>query len=51
MRGPDLEKLQRSTPSNLMKRLKQFPGIVDIDSSYEGGLPELQVKIDRAQGG
>ena len=46
MRGADLETL-RVYASNLMKRLKQIPGIVDLDSSYEGGLPELQVNIDR----
>jgi len=27
--------------------LKNTPGVVDLDSSYEGGLPELQVHIDR----
>ena len=46
MRGPDLETL-RIYADSLMKRLRKIPGIVDLDSSYEGGLPELQVNIDR----
>jgi hydrophobic/amphiphilic exporter-1 (mainly G- bacteria), HAE1 family len=46
MRGPDLDML-RDYADKLMTRLKQIPGIVDLDSSYEGGLPELQVNIDR----
>jgi hydrophobic/amphiphilic exporter-1 (mainly G- bacteria), HAE1 family len=46
MRGPDLD-LLRDYADKLMARLKQIPGIVDLDSSYEGGLPELQVNIDR----
>ena len=33
----------------LMTRLRKIPGIVDLDSSYEGGLPELQVNIDRTK--
>src|SRR5262249_35741848 len=31
----------------LRGELVKVPGIVDLDSSYEGGLPELQVHIDR----
>ena len=46
MRGPDLDVL-RDYADRLMVRLKRIPGIVDLDSSYEGGLPELQVNIDR----
>ncbi len=48
MRGPDLEAL-RGYADNLMARLRKIPGIVDLDSSYEGGLPELQVNIDRTK--
>jgi HAE1 family hydrophobic/amphiphilic exporter-1 len=48
MRGPDLEAL-RAYADNLMARFRKIPGIVDLDSSYEGGLPELQVNIDRAK--
>jgi HAE1 family hydrophobic/amphiphilic exporter-1 len=46
MRGPDLDVL-RNYAKELMARLKKVPGIVDLDSSYEGGLPEVQVNIDR----
>ncbi|MDO8432663.1 MAG: efflux RND transporter permease subunit [Candidatus Binatus sp.] len=48
MRGPDLETL-KTYASTLMARLRKIPGIVDLDSSYEGGLPELQVNIDRTK--
>ena len=46
MRGPDLDVLQE-LPRNCARSCNKIPGIVDIDSSYEGGLPELQVHIDR----
>ena len=48
MRGPDLEVL-KGYADTLMARLRNIPGIVDLDSSYEGGLPELQVNIDRTK--
>ena len=48
MRGPDLEAL-RGYADNLMARLRKIRGIVDLDSTYEGGLPELQVNIDRTK--
>ncbi len=46
LRGSDLDVLQKYT-AQLRAQLNKIPGIVDIDSSYEGGLPELQVHIDR----
>jgi hydrophobic/amphiphilic exporter-1 (mainly G- bacteria), HAE1 family len=46
LRGPDLEVL-RTSADRLRAKLEKIPGIVDIDSTYEGGLPELQVHIDR----
>jgi HAE1 family hydrophobic/amphiphilic exporter-1 len=46
VQGPDLEKLQ-VIAKGLEKEIRTIPGVVDIDSSYEGGLPELQVNIDR----
>ncbi|HXN87606.1 MAG TPA: efflux RND transporter permease subunit, partial [Candidatus Binataceae bacterium] len=46
VQGPDLEKLQ-VIATQLRKQIEGIPGVVDIDSSYEGGLPELQVNIDR----
>ncbi|MGH7863858.1 MAG: efflux RND transporter permease subunit, partial [Candidatus Binataceae bacterium] len=46
VRGPDLDTL-RSYTSRLQAELLKMPGVVDLDSTYEGGLPELQVHIDR----
>ncbi|MFZ0889369.1 MAG: efflux RND transporter permease subunit [Candidatus Binataceae bacterium] len=46
LRGPDLEVL-RSQADRLKTLLLGVKGAVDIDSTYEGGLPELQVHIDR----
>ena len=46
VRGPDLEKLQ-AIIAQLRAQVKHYPGRLDIDSTYEGGLPELQVHIDR----
>jgi hydrophobic/amphiphilic exporter-1 (mainly G- bacteria), HAE1 family len=46
VQGPELEKLQ-VIAAQLRKQVEKIPGVVDIDSSYEGGLPELQVNIDR----
>jgi HAE1 family hydrophobic/amphiphilic exporter-1 len=48
VRGPDLDVL-RNYSDTLMSRLRSIRGIVDLDSSYEGGLPELQVNIDRTK--
>jgi HAE1 family hydrophobic/amphiphilic exporter-1 len=46
LRGPDLAVLKRYA-DKLSAELKVLPGVADLDSSYEGGLPELQVHIDR----
>jgi len=46
VRGPDLDTLH-SYSSRLQKEIGKLPGVVDLDTSYEGGLPELQVHIDR----
>jgi HAE1 family hydrophobic/amphiphilic exporter-1 len=46
VRGPDLDKLQQIV-GQLRSRMKAIPGVLDIDSTYEAGLPELQVQIDR----
>jgi HAE1 family hydrophobic/amphiphilic exporter-1 len=46
VRGPDLDTL-RSFTSRLQQELGKLPGVVDLDTSFEGGLPELQVHIDR----
>ncbi len=46
LRGSDLEVI-KTYSDRLSADLKNTPGVVDLDSSYEGGLPELQVHIDR----
>jgi HAE1 family hydrophobic/amphiphilic exporter-1 len=46
LRGPNLD-LLRDYADRLRAMLEKLPGVVDLDSSYEGGLPELQVHIDR----
>ncbi|MGE4090328.1 MAG: efflux RND transporter permease subunit, partial [Candidatus Binatia bacterium] len=46
VRGPDLGMLQQYT-DELKTRVGKIPGIVDVDSTFEGGNPELQVHIDR----
>jgi HAE1 family hydrophobic/amphiphilic exporter-1 len=45
LRGPDLGTLQKYA-IDLKARVQQIPGIVDVDSSFEGGNPEPQVHID-----
>lgn len=46
LRGPDLHVLQDLT-DKLKTRVRGLPGIVDVDSTFEGGNPELQVHLDR----
>ena len=46
LRGPDLHVLQELS-EKLKVRVRQLDGIVDVDSTFEGGNPELQVHIDR----
>lgn len=46
LRGPDLHVLQGLT-DKLKTRVRELPGIVDVDSTFEGGNPELQVHLDR----
>jgi HAE1 family hydrophobic/amphiphilic exporter-1 len=48
IQGPDLDALERLT-SQVRDIMASTPGIVDIDSSYETGKPELQVRINRAK--
>ncbi len=42
----DFENLQKYT-KQVMKELAKVPGIVDVDTSFESGKPELKVYIDR----
>ncbi len=46
IRGPNLGTLRRIA-AQVRRQIEQIPGVVDLDSTYEGGLPELQVHIDR----
>jgi HAE1 family hydrophobic/amphiphilic exporter-1 len=46
LQGPDLQKLD-SYSKSMMARMKQLPGVVDVDSSLVFGKPELRVEIDR----
>ena len=44
--GPDLVKLDAYS-KQLVARVKQFPGVVDVDTSMNGGKPEVSVRVDR----
>jgi HAE1 family hydrophobic/amphiphilic exporter-1 len=46
VQGPDLRNLEQYT-NRIMDRLKQVPGLVDLDTNYEPGKPELRVFINR----
>ncbi len=46
LQGPDLNRLNEYA-DKLMARLRQLPGLVDLESSYEPGRPELRVLINR----
>jgi HAE1 family hydrophobic/amphiphilic exporter-1 len=44
--GPDLHKLERQS-QQLVARVKQLAGVVDVDTSLNTGKPELSVQLDR----
>ena len=44
--GPDLDKLTAYT-AEIISRMRQLPGFVDLDSTLSDRKPELQVHIDR----
>lgn len=46
IRGPDLNRLNQYAMA-IMERLRQVPGVEDLQSSYESGKPELRVAINR----
>jgi HAE1 family hydrophobic/amphiphilic exporter-1 len=46
IQGPDLDRLTAYS-SELVKKLKSIPGVVDPDTSLIVGKPELRVRIDR----
>ena len=48
IQGPDIEQLQVYTV-DLMARIRQIPGVVDVDTNFEPTQPELRINIDRAR--
>ncbi|MBM3737466.1 MAG: efflux RND transporter permease subunit [Acidobacteria bacterium] len=46
IQGPDLRQLDRYAAA-IKARLQQVPGLVDLDTNYEPGKPELRVVINR----
>jgi len=46
VRGPDLDKIDMYA-NQLMERIRDIPGTVDLQSSMEAGKPELRVNLDR----
>src|SRR4029450_1846300 len=44
--GPDLKKLEQIS-RQLVERVKAIPGVVDLDTSFNSGKPELSVQLDR----
>jgi len=48
IQGPDIEELQKYTV-DLMDRVRQIPGVVDVDTNFEPTQPELRVNVDRAR--
>jgi hydrophobic/amphiphilic exporter-1 (mainly G- bacteria), HAE1 family len=44
--GPDLKKLEQIS-RQLVERVKAIPGVVDLDTSFNSGKPELSVQVDR----
>jgi HAE1 family hydrophobic/amphiphilic exporter-1 len=46
VRGPNLEKLNEYS-GKLMAKMRDIPGVVDVDSDFEIGMPEVRVVPDR----
>ncbi|MCC7383232.1 MAG: efflux RND transporter permease subunit [Deltaproteobacteria bacterium] len=46
LRGKDMDELI-ATSNKMIDALKKVPGLVDLDTTYRGGRPELAVEIDR----
>jgi len=46
VRGPDLDRLDQYS-NQLMKDIRDIPGVVDLQSSQEAGKPELRLHLDR----
>jgi HAE1 family hydrophobic/amphiphilic exporter-1 len=48
VRGPDLKELQKYS-DQILKLMKSTPGMVDQDTTFSIGNPEVDVQIDRAK--
>jgi len=46
VRGGDLNDLRKYTEL-IMDEMRKTPGFVDLDTTFEGGKPEIRVKVDR----
>ena len=46
VRGDDMQELVRVT-DKLLAELRKVQGLVDLDTTYRGGKPELEVRVDR----
>jgi HAE1 family hydrophobic/amphiphilic exporter-1 len=48
IQGPDIEELQGYT-TQLMVKIREINGVVDVDTNFEPTQPELRVNVDRAR--
>jgi HAE1 family hydrophobic/amphiphilic exporter-1 len=48
IQGPDIEQLQQYTVQ-LMGKVREIPGVVDVDTNFEATQPELRINVDRAR--
>jgi hydrophobic/amphiphilic exporter-1 (mainly G- bacteria), HAE1 family len=48
IQGPDIEQLQAYTVQ-LMDKVREIPGVVDVDTNFEATQPELRINVDRAR--
>jgi hydrophobic/amphiphilic exporter-1 (mainly G- bacteria), HAE1 family len=48
IQGPDIEQLQAYTVQ-LMDKVRNIPGVVDVDTNFEATQPELRINVDRAR--
>jgi HAE1 family hydrophobic/amphiphilic exporter-1 len=46
LQGPDLNELDKYA-ARIKEKLAQLPGVVDLESSYEAGKPEVRVRVNR----
>lgn len=50
IRGHELGKLDQAS-KEIVERLKKIPGFVDVDVTYRGGKPQLNIDVDSASAG